>query len=151
MCWVITHGETISFDIAARVLKGDILAPFLFSVVLYYVLCHSLDNMHKKDLEIGPRRSRRHLTQHLMDRDFADDLLVITEAVADTESLLQSLENAATLVGLMKTEHITNSINPPEFKSLSGVCIKRVPTILQIPQSLHDGLFDSLDEPKLMY
>ena len=89
--------ETTSFHIVAGVRKGDALAPFLFIVVLDYVLRLSLDNMNEKGLEI---RSRRHLTKHLTDRDFADDLALITEAVLDAESLLSSLENAAALVGL---------------------------------------------------
>ena len=48
-----------------------------------------------------------------MDLDFKDDL----ESVSDTESLLQSFENAIVLVGLYCL---------PELKSLSGTCIKSV-------------------------
>ena len=123
-------GETTFFNIEAGVLQGDTLAPFLFIVVLDYVLRLSLDTNNEKGLQLHARRSSRHPAQHLTDLDFADDLAITTESVKDAESLLQSLEKAAALVGLhcneAKTEFITTSIDVPELKSSSGVSIKQV-------------------------
>ena len=74
--------------------------------------------------------NENHLAQHPRDLHIMDDLALIIEAVSDVESLLQFLENAAALVGVYcnvgKTEHITNSVDPPGVKSISGACIKRV-------------------------
>ena len=41
-------GETDAFEVMAGVLQGDTLAPFLFIVVLDYVLRISLDNTEEK-------------------------------------------------------------------------------------------------------
>ena len=123
-------GETESFDISAGVLQGDTLAPFLFIVVLDYVLRLSLDRMNEKGVKTKPRQSRRYPAQHLTDLDFADDLALISESIKDAESLLQSLEFAASQVGLYcnesNTEFVTTSPSPTELKSLNNTIIKRV-------------------------
>ena len=86
---VITpDGETEFFEITFGVLQGDILAPFIFIIVLDYILRLSLDNLNDRSLQIQARRSRRHPAQHLTDLDFADDLALIT--VEDAEALLVS-------------------------------------------------------------
>ncbi|KAI8486591.1 hypothetical protein Bbelb_355660 [Branchiostoma belcheri] len=129
---VTSDGETSPFEVTAGVLQGDTLAPFLFIVVLDYILRLSLDSMQEKGLEIQPRRSRRHPAVNLTDLDFADDLALTTHLVKDAETLLQSLEKAATQVGLhcneSKTEFICTcpSNTTFELKSLSGICIKQV-------------------------
>ncbi|KAI8514729.1 hypothetical protein Bbelb_073200 [Branchiostoma belcheri] len=50
-----------------------------------------------KGIEIQPRRSRRHPAQYLTDLDFADDLALVAELIKNAETLLQSLEEAASL------------------------------------------------------
>ncbi|KAI8519362.1 hypothetical protein Bbelb_026190 [Branchiostoma belcheri] len=91
-----------------------------------------LDSVHDKGIEIQPKRSRRYPAVNLTDLDFADDLALVAQLVKDAESLLQSLEKAASYVGLYcneaKTEFISTSTStaPEELKSLSGTCIKQV-------------------------
>ena len=86
--------------------------------------------MKEKGLMTKSRQSRRHPAQHLTDLDFADDLALTSESIEDAESLLQSLEFAASQVGLYcnegKTEYITTSPNPCELKSLNNERIKKV-------------------------
>ena len=57
---VITpDGETEIFDIIAGVLQGDTLAPYLFAIVLDYVLRKTIDG---REEELGfhlKRKSRR--------------------------------------------------------------------------------------------
>ncbi len=58
---VITpDGETVFFDIIVGVLQGDTLAPFLFIIILDYVLRISLDVNNNQGLLIMARTSRRH-------------------------------------------------------------------------------------------
>ena len=126
---VITpDGETEFFEITAGVLQGDILAPFIFMIVLDFRLRLSLDNLNDRGLQIQPRRSRRHPAQQLTDLYFADDLALIT--VEDAEALLHSLERAAALIRLYcnvsKTEYINTTEGSHNLKSLSGGTIKRV-------------------------
>ena len=71
-------GETEPIVIKAGILKGDTLAPFLFIIVLDYILRMSVDQITDKGLEIQRRRSSRHPARHLTDTDFADDLALIS-------------------------------------------------------------------------
>ena len=64
---ITPDGETDFFKIIAGVLQGDTLAPFLFIIVLDYVLRLSLDTMNEKGVEIKPRKSRRHPAEYLAD------------------------------------------------------------------------------------
>ena len=45
-----SDGDTDTFDILYRILEGYTLAPFLFIIVLDYVLRISLNSGHNKDL-----------------------------------------------------------------------------------------------------
>ena len=51
-----TDGETKSFEIKAGVLQGNTLAPFLFIIVLDYILRKSIDPYLEKGLLLKPRR-----------------------------------------------------------------------------------------------
>ena len=126
---ITTDGETAFFDIKAGVLQGDTLPPFLFIIVLDYVLRLSLDTINEKGLQIHPRRSQRHPAKYLTDLDFADDIALTSDLVENAESLLQSLEKAASLVGLhcneSKTEFISTTPNC-HLRSLAGAMITQV-------------------------
>ena len=121
-------GETEQFDILAGVLQGDTLAPFLFILVLDYVLRISLDSNNNLGLLLSSRQGSRRPAQHLTDLDFADDLALIAESIKNAETLLQSLEEAAAAVGLLydetKTEFISTSTSSDTIRSLSGAPIK---------------------------
>ena len=128
---VITpDGETEQFDILAGVLQGDTLAPFLFILVLDYVLRISLDSKNSLGLLLSSRQGSRHPAQYLTDLDFADDLALISESISNAETLLQSLEEAAAAAGLIcnesKTEFISTSTTSDSIQSRSGTNINRV-------------------------
>ena len=86
---ITPDGETNPFEIVAGVLQGDTLAPFLFILVLDYVLRLSLDSMQAKGIEIQPRRSRRYPAEHLTDLDFAQPsvILQVSQGCRVTSSL----------------------------------------------------------------
>ena len=87
-----SDGETPPFSIKAGILQGDTLAPFLFIIVVDYVLRMSVDSISNKGFEIRPRRSARYPAQYLTDTDFADDIALISETLVNAQSLLNSLE-----------------------------------------------------------
>ena len=66
-------GEIPLFNICAGILQGDTLAPFLFILVVDYILRVSVDKINDNGLEIQPRKSSRHPAVYLTDTDFADD------------------------------------------------------------------------------
>ena len=125
-----SDGETDPFDIVSGILQGDALAPFLFIIVLDYVLRITVGAGCEKGLLIHPRRSRRHPSVHVTDLDFADDLAITSSGTAQNEEeLLYAVEEAAAHICLhcntTKTEFISSS-NDATVKSLSVKVLKRV-------------------------
>ena len=117
-------GLTDFFKTLIGVLQGDTLAPFLFIIVLDYVLrsCMSFDN----GLTITPRQSRRLPGVKVTDLDFPDDLALLSDTIQQAEKLLHDLEYADKLVGLSlnasKTEFMTVNIDLADasLNSLNG-------------------------------
>ena len=123
-------GLTDFFRTLLGVLQGDTLAPFLFIIVLDYVLRNCMDLEH--GLTIIPRQSRRVAGVTVTDLDFADDLALTSNTIAGAEKLLHDLEHAADLVGLslnaLKTEYMTVNINTTDetVRTIHGDNIKHV-------------------------
>ena len=69
-------------------LQGDTLAPFLFVNALDYAMRKALGD-DEKDLgfTITPRRSRRHPKEVLSDLDFADDIALLSDKIAQAHEL----------------------------------------------------------------
>ena len=60
-------GPTKEFLTTMGILQGDTLAPFLFVIVVDYILRQSLDSIYDKGLTIKRSRSRRHRGLRLTD------------------------------------------------------------------------------------
>ena len=80
--------------VKAGILQGDILAPFLFIMVVDYVLRNSVDTIKNKGFKLHPRRSSRHKVEYLTDTDFADDIAIISNSLENAEAVLHELEEA---------------------------------------------------------
>ena len=92
-------GETKYFEIKAGVLQGDALAPYLFAIVLDYVMRRTYsDREEELGFKLGRRRSSRHPATVIT--DFADDIALITEEFEQAQHLLERLENEAEQIGL---------------------------------------------------
>ena len=92
-------GDTEFFDIIAGALRGDTLAPYLFIIVLDYVL-RNLDQNNNLSFTLRKQLSRRYPAEMLTDADFADDLALLSDKIGNAEKLLKILETAAASVGL---------------------------------------------------
>ena len=109
-------GETDFFAILAGVLQGDTLAPYLFIIVLDYVLRKTFKGREEElGFKLHRRRSRRVKAIHITDLDFADDLAILVEEIEQAQQALTALEREAGKVGLVcnakKTE--LQSFNQP--------------------------------------
>ena len=89
---VTADGITKAFDILAGVLQGDTFAPYLFIIIIDYIMTTAIDD---DDSEYGPTRSRRMCSQKLSVEELADDVALIVDAIEGTKLLLDSLEHAA--------------------------------------------------------
>ena len=92
-------GDTEFFDSIAGVLQGDTLAPYLFIIVLDYVL-RNLDQNKNLGFTLRKQLSRRYPAEMLTDANFADDLALLSDKIGNAEKLLNILETAAASVGL---------------------------------------------------
>ena len=93
------------------------------------VLRTSVHKIKHLGLTLTKARSRRHPAVTITDADYADDLALMADAIADAQTLLHSLETASGDIGLYvsakKTEYMSyNQID--KMHTLSGDDIKSV-------------------------
>ena len=122
-------GDTDYFDIVAGVLQGDTLAPYLFIICLDYVLRTSIDKIKENSFELTKKRNKRYPAKTIIDTDYADDIVILANAPAQTETLLHSLEWAAAGIGLHVNAHKTEymCINQTgDISTLNGSSLKLV-------------------------
>ena len=125
-------GETDLFNIQAGVLQGDTLAPYLFVIVIDYVMRTAIGENTEMGFTIHPRKSRRILSVNITDLCFADDIALLANEIAHAQELLKHIENEASKVGLVinsKTTEVMN-FNQDEdnktIKTINGDNIKTV-------------------------
>ena len=77
---IIPDGETNFLEVKAGVLQDDTLAPYLFAIVLDYVMRETYRG-RKEELgfKLQKRKSSRHPTITITNLDFADDIALILE------------------------------------------------------------------------
>ena len=123
-------GLTAIFEIVAGVLQGDTLAPYLFIIVLDYVLRIALSRHPEIGFTLRPARSRRVGASRITDTGFADDVALLANSVKELGVLLREVETVSKEVDLAinqnKTELIVENIPDPEpLLTCDGHTIKR--------------------------
>ena len=98
-------GDTEFFEILARVLQGDTLAPSLFIIALDYAMRQAVGNGSILGFTRDRSRSRRHPAEVTCDTDFADNIALLSNTSEQGQLLLSRLETSAKLIGL----HTNNS------------------------------------------
>ena len=119
----------IYFDIVAGVLQGDTLAPYLFIICLDYVLRTLIDNIRENGFMLTKKRSRRYPAKTITDTDYADDKALLANTPNQAETLLHSLEWAATGTGLHVNAHKTEFMcfnQKGDISTLDGTSLKLV-------------------------
>ena len=122
-------GDTDYFDIVSGVLQGDTLAPYLFIICLDYVLRTSMDKIKENGFKLTKKRSRRYSAKTITDANYADDIALLTNAPAQAETLLHSLERAAASIGLHVNAHKTEYMcfnKTGDISTLGGSSLKLV-------------------------
>ena len=104
-------GETKPFKILSGVLQGDTLAPYLFIIVLDYVLRKAIDG---REEELGfclkKCQSRGVGPEILTDLDFADDIALLAEQIHQAQNLLNNVEVQCGKIGLKINAKKTKSM-----------------------------------------
>ena len=82
-------GETELFDIIAGVLQGNTLTPYLFAIVIDYVMRQAVGNKAEElGFRIEIRKSRRIPPKIITDLMFADDIALVSEEIEQAQELL---------------------------------------------------------------
>ena len=124
-----SDGDTEYFDIVAGVLPEDTLAPYLFIICLDDVLRTSIDNIRENGFELTKKSSRRYPAKTITDADYADDIAILANTGIQAETLLHSLERAATGIGLHVNAHKTEYMcynQTSDISTLDGTFLKLV-------------------------
>ena len=88
-------GVSDFFDIVARVLPGDTLAPYLSIICPDYVLITPIDLKKENDFTLTKAMKRRYTAETITDPDDADDIALLADSPTQAESLLHSLDQIA--------------------------------------------------------
>lgn len=125
---VTPDGLSDKFGTSSGVLQGDTLAPFLFVLVLDWVLRTGLPSSDDGFLLCG-RTSSRHPEKRLAVLAYADDLVLLASSAAGAQRLVDGLTTAATRVGLAintrKTEVLTVPKDLPADINCSAAVLPR--------------------------
>ena len=109
---VFVEGEVSEpFNITTGVLQGDVLAPFLFIIVIDYISNLSAGNYgyltHKSVERKNPRAARSNSAslattpeRRLNDLAFADDVALLENNISRAQDQLDAFKNSAATVGL---------------------------------------------------
>ena len=118
-------GDAEYFDIAAGVLQGDTLAPYLFIISLDYMLRTSINKIRENGFELTKKRSSRYPAKTITDADYA----LLANTPNQSETLLHSLERAAAGIGLHVNAHKTEYMcynQTGDISTLDGTSLKLV-------------------------
>ena len=101
-CIQNSNGISAPFDILSGVKQGCILSPFLFTIVIDFVLRRSMEN----ETYGIPWRNKR-----LCDLDFADDIALLSENKDTLQEMTNALDQNAQRVGLHISSNKTKSMS----------------------------------------
>ena len=126
---MVDGGLSDPFDVTTGVLQGDVLAPFLFVVLVDYLLKKATSQLDS-GVVTHPRRSRRHPAKSFNDQDFADDIALLESSISRAQAQLTKTAEAAADLGLVisapKTEYMTVNCNPQPALQVYGDPINHV-------------------------
>ena len=123
---LLPDGETDYFEILAGVLQGDTLAPYLFAIVIDYVMRRAIgDRAHELGFTLYPRKSRRVHSVNITNLCFADDIALLANNYQQAQELLRLVETEVAKVGLhvnsSKTKLMSfNQDEPINVTTISG-------------------------------
>ena len=126
------------FDLGVGVLQGDTLAPYLFVLVIDWIMRNAVPDASLGFCvreRVGTRSRCTSPAVYVTDLDFADDIAVLSSSATNMQIMILSIELWALKVGLKingpKTEYLVSGYEDPltpapMFHLSSGLELKKV-------------------------
>ncbi|KAI8507856.1 hypothetical protein Bbelb_140960 [Branchiostoma belcheri] len=127
---VLVEGQVSEhFCVSTGVLQGDVLAPFLFIILIDYLLRRATADSDS-GIVTHPRASRRHPAKQINDLDFADDIALLESTCGRAQEQLTKTSSAAAeldlVISVLKTEYMCYNTGPGQSLQVYGEPIKQV-------------------------
>ena len=119
-----------------RILKRCI---YLFIICLDLVLRTSIDKIKENGFKLTKERSRKYPAKTITDADYADDIAILANALAQAETLLHSLERASASIDLHVNAHKTEYMcfnQTGDISTLNGSSLKLVDKFTYVGSSI---------------
>ena len=117
------------FKVSTGVLQGDVLAPFLFIILVDYLLKKATSDLDS-EVVTHPRRPRRYPVKVLNNLDFADDIAQLESTIPRAQAHLTSTAAAAKdfclIISVPKTESMSVNCHPHPTLQVYGEPINHV-------------------------
>ena len=100
-----------------------------YSICLDYVLRTSIDKIRENGFELTKKRSRRYPAKTITDADYVDGIAILANTPNQAETLLHSLERAASGIGFHVNAHKTEYMcfnQAGDIPTLEGTFLKLV-------------------------
>ena len=142
---MVDGGLSDPFDVTTEVLQGHVLAPFLFVVLVDYLLKKATSQLGS-GVVTHPRRSRRHPAKSFNDLDFTDDIALLESSISRAQAQLTKTAEAAADLGLVisapKTAYMTVNCNPQPAFQVYGDPINHVSDFRYLSSMVASGSSD---------
>jgi len=133
-----------SFEVTTEVLQGDVLAPFLFIILVDFLLTKACGV--DSGVMTHPRKSSRSPAKILSDLDFADDIALLESSMPRAQSQLNRVAEAAADLGLVisapKTEYMVTHCNPQPALQVYGNPINHVTDFRYLGSKMASSISD---------
>ena len=88
------------FDVKTGILQGDVLAPFLFIIVMDYII-KTTEQSGQYGFKSHPKSGSRNPEKSVSDLEFADDAALLDDELQKAEQHLQKLNDSSLPTGLI--------------------------------------------------
>ena len=126
------------------VLQGDVLAPYLFIVVIDWVMRNS--NIEDLGFITHKRISRRTPEQKIGDLEYADDISLLENETHKAQQQIDSLSDTAKEVGLLinigKTKVLSKHVAPNPRITIDGIALEVVDDFQYLGAFVNDTMRD---------
>ena len=117
-------GESTPIPLSVGVLQGDTLAPYLFIIMVDYVMRNSVDSHQHLFYQtvFGSKRStsRGPKDEFMTDLNFADDIVLFPSSFENAQTILNKFIKVAATVGLRLNISKTEYLQVGDWKNESG-------------------------------